>query len=377
MTLKLGVPKEETDLSVPVTMKRGSGLARYEALKVAIAKCHRVDEAKDIRDRASAFRAYAAQAQDRELLRMAAEIVLRAERRAGALLGDMAESGAREGQGGDRAKSQAATLRDLGIKKDQSARWQLAASVPEADFTAWLGRHPAHAVPTASGLRSYAKIRAAQARNAATLASSAVDGGGSLADLERLAFEQPNHFAVIYADVPAEFETWSTAGQGRAPSMKYPTMSVAELVAMGPLVQALAAPDCALLFWTWGPHLENAFTVMTAWGFTYKTVALTWAKTNPKHGGSGDFGVWHIGNGKWTRANPELCLLATRGAPLRLARDVEELLIAPRGAHSAKPEEARVRIERLLGGPYLELFARQETKGWCSWGNQTNKGVAP
>jgi N6-adenosine-specific RNA methylase IME4 len=31
------------------------------------------------------------------------------------------------------------------------------------------------------------------------------------------------------------------------------------------------------------------------------------------------------------------------------------------------------RIERLVAGPYLELFAREQRPGWDSWGDQTNK----
>jgi N6-adenosine-specific RNA methylase IME4 len=76
------------------------------------------------------------------------------------------------------------------------------------------------------------------------------------------------------------------------------------------------------------------------------------------------------GLGFWTRANPEPCLLATRGQPKRSAGDVPKLLIAPRREHSRKPEETYARIERLLPGPYLELFARQSRPGWDGFGDQ-------
>ena len=66
-----------------------------------------------------------------------------------------------------------------------------------------------------------------------------------------------------------------------------------------------------------------------------------------------------MGMGYYTRANSEPCLLATRGSPLRLAFDVPQVILAPVGAHSAKPNEAHARIERLVAGPYLELFARK------------------
>ncbi|MGH6942690.1 MAG: MT-A70 family methyltransferase [Geminicoccaceae bacterium] len=77
------------------------------------------------------------------------------------------------------------------------------------------------------------------------------------------------------------------------------------------------------------------------------------------------------GLGFWTRANPEPCLLASRGQPKRRAGDVPKLLIAaPRREHSRRPDASYERIERLLPGPYLELFARRTRPGWDAWGNQ-------
>lgn len=45
----------------------------------------------------------------------------------------------------------------------------------------------------------------------------------------------------LLVDVPARYETFSEAGAGRSPDMHYRTMTVEELIAMGPLVRALAA----------------------------------------------------------------------------------------------------------------------------------------
>ena len=80
-----------------------------------------------------------------------------------------------------------------------------------------------------------------------------------------------------------------------------------------------------------------------------------------------------MGLGYWTRANSEPCLLATRGKPKRLNADVRQGIIAPRREHSRKPDEVHGRIERLVAGPYLELFARAERPGWTVWGNETTK----
>ena len=76
------------------------------------------------------------------------------------------------------------------------------------------------------------------------------------------------------------------------------------------------------------------------------------------------------GLGYWTRANPEMCLLGTRGSPKRLAKDVRRLVVTPRREHSRKPDEVYDRIERLAAGPYLEVFAREGRPGWDAWGNQ-------
>jgi N6-adenosine-specific RNA methylase IME4 len=104
--------------------------------------------------------------------------------------------------------------------------------------------------------------------------------------------------------------------------------------------------------------------VITAWSFQFKSVGFVWVKLNPS--GEGLFTSMGFG----TRANTEFVLLATRGAPLRLNADVHQVVMAPVGAHSEKPEEIARRIERLFPGPYLELFARRPRKGWMTWGNE-------
>jgi N6-adenosine-specific RNA methylase IME4 len=79
---------------------------------------------------------------------------------------------------------------------------------------------------------------------------------------------------------------------------------------------------------------------------------------------------YFTGLGYWTRANPEQCLLATRGKPSRQAKDVRRLVVEKRREHSRKPDCVRERIERLVAGPYLELFARETKRGWDRWGDQ-------
>lgn len=111
--------------------------------------------------------------------------------------------------------------------------------------------------------------------------------------------------------------------------------------------------------------LREAFEVIEAWGFTYKTVAFNWVKLNKS--GAGLF--WGLGN--WTRSNSEICLLATKGKPKRISASVHSVIETPVQRHSQKPAEARERIEALMGDvPKIELFARNTAPGWASWGNE-------
>lgn len=176
-------------------------------------------------------------------------------------------------------------------------------------------------------------------------------------------------FGVILADCPWHFQSWAPEKAGRA--VPYSTMSFEALKALP--VASLAAPDCVLLPWICWPQLEQALELIKAWGFTYKTCAFSWIKadTSQVEMFRDDADV-QVGLGYWTRANSEVCLLATRGNPKRLNADVRQAIVEPRREHSRKPDCVYERIERLVGGPYLELFARTQRHGWHSWGNQTS-----
>ncbi|HFD15928.1 MAG TPA: DNA methyltransferase [Rhodospirillales bacterium] len=177
------------------------------------------------------------------------------------------------------------------------------------------------------------------------------------------------HYRLVYADPPWPFGTYSHKGKGRSPEAWYDTMSIEEIAALP--VGEWAARDAVLLLWTTDPLLPRAFEVIAAWGFTYKTVGFYWAKlrkrADPRRFSPEDFVA---GLGFWTRANPELCLLATRGRPKRRSAAVRRLIVSPRREHSRKPDEAYARIEALVEGPYLELFARGARPGWDVWGSE-------
>lgn len=173
-------------------------------------------------------------------------------------------------------------------------------------------------------------------------------------------------YQIIYADPPWSFETYSDKGKGRSAENHYPAMSIADICALR--VADIAAEDSVLFLWVNGPRLFQAQDVINAWGFTFKSHAFTWVKT-------GKNGKRPIGCGYWTRANPEICLLATRGKPQRIDAGILNLIEAPRREHSRKPDEVRERIVRLVGDlPRIELFARQKVLGWDVWGDQVPGG---
>ena len=80
------------------------------------------------------------------------------------------------------------------------------------------------------------------------------------------------HDMLIYCDPPWRYGVWSDKGKGRSAENHYPTMSVDDICRLP--VADIAADDCALFMWATFPNLMEAFDVIKAWGFDYKTVAL-------------------------------------------------------------------------------------------------------
>lgn len=177
-------------------------------------------------------------------------------------------------------------------------------------------------------------------------------------------FTTDKKYQIIYADPPWSFKTYSDKGKGRSAERHYSTMEKAAIQQLP--IKSIAAENSILLLWVTAPCLIEGIELITAWGFTYKTIAFTWVKQNKKSDGI------FTGMGYYTRSNAEYCLLATRGKVLeRKSHKVSSVVLSHIERHSQKPKEVRERIEELFGDiPRIELFARQYANGWDCWGNE-------
>uniref|UniRef100_A0A6H1ZV00 Putative methyltransferase n=1 Tax=viral metagenome TaxID=1070528 RepID=A0A6H1ZV00_9ZZZZ len=166
-------------------------------------------------------------------------------------------------------------------------------------------------------------------------------------------------YNIIYAD-PA-WEYWG--GGYKNQSQHYDVMNYRDMMTMP--IGELSADNCILFMWATFPALKQAFELLEAWGFEYSTVGFTWVKSKKDKTG------FAFGCGYWTRANAELCLIATKGSIERKDASISQIIYEPKEEHSKKPDIVRDKIVQLVGNlPRIELFARQKTKGWDVWGNE-------
>jgi N6-adenosine-specific RNA methylase IME4 len=172
-------------------------------------------------------------------------------------------------------------------------------------------------------------------------------------------FSTDKKYSIIYAD-PA-WEYWS--GGNKNQTLHYQTMTLDDICALP--VKDIADDDCVLFLWVTYPILQECFKVIEAWGFKYSTAAFVWVKKNKIADSP------FVGCGAWTRANSELCLLATKGSMTRLDASISQIIDAPIDEHSKKPSITRELITRLVGElPRIELFSRNAVDGWDAWGNE-------
>jgi N6-adenosine-specific RNA methylase IME4 len=320
-----------------------TALLKVEEARALLGECRRVDEAKEIRDKASAIERYLReQKATAGAILDAGEIKLRAERRLGELLEPDKE------RRGAKLKSHGGTSMPLpdGVSKTQSSRWKELARIPPERFEAFIaerrereGRLVSEDLRREHGGEVHRKDRTDR-----------------LVEIAKGNAEFPDvRYPVIYADPPWRYEHVET--ESRAVENQYPTMALDDIRALK--IADRATPDAILFLWATSPKLAEAMTVVEAWGFTYRT-SMVWVKDK-------------IGMGYYARQRHELLLIATRGNPPTPApaQRPDSVIEAPRGKHSEKPAIFAELIERMYPTlPKIELFCRAPREGWSAWGNQ-------
>lgn len=231
-------------------------------------------------------------------------------------------------------------------------RWRKLAVIPQAEREAYYEAFPKW---SRDALLKWWKAREVEG-TVVESDSNDVDHGSEPAadciltdDLDSLAGQK---FGTIYADPP-----WAYSNQGTRASTgnHYSTMSIEDLCAMP--IASLVADAAHLHLWTTNAFMRDAFEVIEAWGFEYKSMAV-WCKPQ-------------IGIGNYVRVSHEFVLIAVRGDCKKFKqRNIRSWFELPRTRHSAKPDYWRNVIENNSPENRLELFGRERIPGWTVFGNQ-------
>lgn len=328
--------------SVKGVRMESTALARICAARQALVEAKGLQETMEIRDRAAAMVAYAEAKGATEAAQLAKEIQIRAERKAGEFLGEMEKHPGTRPVGPSTMKAPSdppPTLSELGISYAHSHRMQTIARMPEEEFEECISKIKEEG----SELTSKGIYREARR----TLQP----------DIQPTPALPSTQYRILYADPPWKYsdlrERLPEYGPARG---HYPVMSVEELCALP--ILGLALHDSVLFLWTTSPLLEEAFSVIHAWGFEYKA-SFVWDKVKHNYG-------------HYNSVRHEFLLLCTRGSCLPDSKELHDSVISiPRTSeHSQKPEEFRTLIDELYPtGRRIELFARGAVRGeWQFWG---------
>lgn len=155
--------------------------------------------------------------------------------------------------------------------------------------------------------------------------------------------ESGARFSTVYADPPWRYLNAASRG---AASNHYPTMSLEEICKEP--VEPLLNPNAHLHLWTTNGFLREAFEVIEAWGFEYKS-CLVWVKPQ-------------LGMGNYWRVSHEFLLLGVRGALSFTNRSFLSWVLEERTLHSRKPFRIRQIIEQVSLGPFLSSTAAKKSR---------------
>lgn len=275
------------------------------------------------------------------------EIVRRAERQLGEMLPDLTG-----GSGRKKNSQDASFLSELGIKFDQSSRFQKVAKIPQEMFEDWIVscRAKGEEMTQAAALRIAAEWEEASKPEPETVDEYE---SGAVSSLQEL-ISRGCKYGCIYADPPWAYS--NTATRSNVDGEYKSTMTVDE-ICLEP-VSELAADDCHLHLWTTNAFLFDAKRVMESWGFEYKS-CFVWVKPQ-------------MGIGNYWRVSHEFMLLGIRGRPEFRRRDCKSWGSFDRTEHSRKPGDIRRLVESVSHGPYLEMYGRQLSHNWMVYGNEVS-----
>ena len=164
-------------------------------------------------------------------------------------------------------------------------------------------------------------------------------------------------FRTIMCDPP-----WELGDGGRmSPSSHYETMSLEEIRDLR--IGDIAADDSHLYLWVVQSIMREAFDLIEEWGFNLKSI-ITWVKTDS------DGERLRLGSGHYFRNCTEHILFAVRGNLPALRHNLPNVIKAPRGEHSEKPDAAYELADRMSPAPRFDMFSRINREGWMPWGKQ-------
>ena len=184
-------------------------------------------------------------------------------------------------------------------------------------------------------------------------------------------------YSLILTDPPWEYRDTQSNDPKRG-GITYPVMSIQSICELP--ISDIAADNSVCVMWCTSPKFcdigeYDPLTAMRMWGFRPVTFLFVWVKTN-KNGEEvledtrlDEYDDWYSGLGKYTNSNIEFAVIGRRGKALeRKEKNVKQLIFAPIGKHSAKPQEQYKRLERMFGDvPRIELFARKENPPPENW----------
>ena len=311
-------------------------LIQWDNIRKQIEEAKDINELNSLRDQMEALRLAAKQLkQSLEVQNKIADYRLRVDRRRGEWIGkNIKQGGDRKSNSSDR--SLIPILKNIDVSYNESIKLQAIASLPEKLFE----KHIEEVKRSNEELTTVGIIKIARElkRQQKPINTPDIPTG---------------QFEIIYCDPPWRYEFSKT--NTREIENHYATMELEDIKAL----KIPAAKDCILLLWATAPKLEGAMEVINAWGFKYRTCAI-WDKGK-------------IGMGYWFRGQHELLLLAVKGNPIIPLPEnrFSSVIKSPRTKHSEKPIIVCEMIEKMFPNKkYLEMFARNNRKGWVTWGNE-------